>query len=329
MKLSNHIVFSHNFSILNQEPQKNKQNSTKNFSIPAFQGIIPQKQIKKLNNEYIKKISNVNNEDSFFSIAGEYFRTHLLSLIAGRPEHNQNDNALLRLFRHELINNIGAKFELELNPALKDYITKDSNENSYISHQHKNFRQILHTVREMVGMWGKIESWKLHPNKTIPFPEILKTLKKAAKFGNHNNTNIEFISDINTESLVTRNAFDQYNILSQIILNSIKYSESNPVTVRFSKTEAHNALGKEVYTMTVTNHGTKPIKNEDIEKILDGNGHRTGDRNIDGTGLGYKEIIAILRKYYGDAKGLDLIEKDRTSGVKVTVPFKLYENNKK
>lgn len=330
MELSNIISFSHNYLTLNKQQKQNKYNSNYFFNQTTFQGIIPQKQIKKLNDKYLKKVVGVNNEDSFFTIAEEYLKKHLLPLIAHNPQQKQSDNNLLRLFRHELVNNIGAKFELELNPMLKDCVTMDRNETSYVDHQHKNFKQILRTVKEMVGMWGKIESWKLQPNKKVPFTEILKTLQKAAKLGNHNSTDITFVSNINSNTLVTKNAFDQYNILSQIILNSIKYSERKPVTVEFSKTAAHDAIGKEVFTMTVTNHGTQPIKNEDIDKILNGNGHRTGDRNVDGTGFGYKEIVSILRKHYGDrAKGLELMEKDRDSGVKVTVPFKLYENNKK
>ena len=327
MELSNHIVFSHNFSILNTTTQNN--NSKKNFNTPTFQGIIPQKQIKKLNQKYLKKIHNIHDEIVFFKVAEEYLRKHLLSIIANKPEHQKNDSDLLRLFRHELVNNIGAKFQLDLNPELKDYAPLYNKNNSYIQHQHKSFRQILHTVKEMVGMWGKIESWKLQPSKNVSFSNIIKTLQKAAKFGNSSNSQVSFISQINSNDLISKNAFEQYNILSQIILNSIKYSEGKPVTVKFYKTPKHQALGEEVYTMTVTNHGTKPIKNEDIDKIIDGNGHRTGDRNVDGTGLGYKEIISILRKHYGNTKDLNLIEKDRQSGVKVTVPFRLYEKDSK
>ena len=325
MKINNSINLVNNFFTPNYK-NKNSNNNSSQYIQPAFQGIIPQKQIKNLNHKYLKTIDGVNDEDSFFRIAEEYFKKHLLSILAGKPEQKKEDNDLLRLFRHELINNINAKFELNLNPILKEYAPINSKENNYVKHQHKSFREILKTIREMVGMWGKIESWKLKPSKAVPFTEILKTLQKAAKFGNYSNTEIQFISNIDSSSLMTRNAFDQYNILSQIILNSIKYSETKPITVEFLKTPAHQAYGQEVYTMIVTNHGTNPIKNEDIDKILDGNGHRTGDRNVYGTGLGYKEIVAILRKYYGDAKGLDLMEKNRQSGVKVTVPFKLYEN---
>lgn len=325
MKINNPDSYS--FKNFTYTPKRLNNNFNNQIMQPVFEGVIPQKQIKKLNNIYLGKIAKIDNEHSFFKVAEEYLRQHLLSIVASKPEHSKSDSDLLRLFRHELINNIGSKFEIELNPELKEFAKIDKTSHSYTEHQHKSFKQILKTVKGTIGMWGKIENWELHPSKPVPFNEIIGTLKKAAKFNNNLDAKIQFISNIDSENLVTKNAFEQYNILSQIVLNSVKYSEGKPITVEFSKTQAHQKFGKEVYTMTVTNHGTDPIKNEDIDKIIVGNGHRTGDRNVNGTGLGYKEIVAILRKHYGNAQNLNLMEKDRQSGVKVTVPFKLYEKD--
>lgn len=310
--------------------QLNKNNNTiQHSNITNFQSDIPHKQIKKLSAKYLKLANNDHNETSFFQMAEEYFKKHLLSLIAGTAEDKNDTGDLLHLFRHELINNITAKFELNINPLFKDTLPEIDNGNkkfSYLIHQQKKFKEIIITIKDMVLMWKKIENWKKHPTKPVHFSEIEKTLKKAAKFGNIYNADIQFHSKINSKNLITKNAFEQYNILSQIILNALKYSEGKPVKVEFSKTPEHQALGKNIYTMTVTNNGTKPISNEDIDKILDGTGHRTNDRNINGTGTGYTEIVAILKKYYSkDAKTMNLIEKNRKSGVKVTVPYKLSE----
>lgn len=315
------------YSTLAKITANTNNNVIQRFDNPNFQSDIPHRQIKRLGIKYLKLANGNHDENSFFQMAEDYFRKHLLNLIAGTAEDRNNQGDLLRLFRHELINNITSKYEFNINPLFKEVLPEtEKNGLSYLLHQKKSFKEIIATVKDMVVMWKKIEGWKKHPNKSVKFSEIESTLKTATKFGNLYNAEIHFDSKIDSNNLVTKNAFEQYNILSQIVLNSLKYSEGKPVTVGFSKTPEHQALGKNIYTMTVTNHGTKPIANEDIDKILDGYGHRTNDRNIRGTGVGYIEIVSILRKHYSkDARQMNLIEKDRESGVKVVVPYKLSE----
>ena len=117
-------------------------------------------------------------------------------------------------------------------------------------------------------------------------------------------------------------------MLSQIILNSLKYSEGKPITVQFTKLPEHKILGEDVYAIIAENHDTLPIKNEDIDKILKGYGHRSNDRNLKGTGLGYIEIINILKQHYPNEQNFNIIEKGRKSGVKVSVPFNLKKDTK-
>lgn len=134
---------------------------------------------------------------------------------------------------------------------------------------------------------------------------------------------IKFVNNINDNNLVTKNAFEQYDLLSQIILNAIKYSEMKPITVEFSKTDAHQKLNESFYTLTVINHGTTPLVDSDIDKILEGTGYRPNNRKIGGTGTGYKEIIAILKRNCPNFDPRNIIEKGRKNGVKCTVPFRL------
>lgn len=314
------------FSSVSTQNKLKNINNKNNYQSVSFESNIPKNEIHELSDTFLKKSESIISEVSFYKMADEYFRTHLLNLIKGTPEDRKNPGDLLRLFRHELVNNVMSKFELNLNPDLKKFIEEEYShikDFSYPKHQKKTFTELVGTVKDMVNLWGRIESWKFNKNKEVTFTEMLSTLQSAAKYGNGRNASIEFKNDLDAEHLVTRNAFEQYDVLSQIILNSLKYSEGKPVTVQFLRSPKHQALGENVYTMIAENHGTKPIKNEDIDKILEGNGHRSNDRNIQGTGVGYAEIIDILRRNYKDERSLNLIEKDRESGVKVIVPFKL------
>ncbi len=305
---------------------KFKFDNKSNYQGVSFGSGIPKKEIHDLSDIFLKKSEGVISEVSFFQMADEYFKTHLLNLVKGTPEEINNPGNLLRLFRHELVNNVISKFEFNMNPDFKEFVEEENahiKNFSYPKHQKKTFKELVGTVKDMVNLWGKIESWKYNKNKEVTFTEMLSTLQSAAKYGNNREASIEFENNLDADNLVTRNAFEQYNVLSQIILNSLKYSEGKPVTVQFTKTPRHQALGENIYTMITENHGTEPIRNEDIDKILEGNGHRSNDRNIQGTGVGYAEIIDILRRNYQNARNLNLIEKNRKSGVKVIVPFKL------
>lgn len=307
-------------------PNKFKFDNKSNYQGVSFGSSIPKKEIHDLSDIFLKKSEGVISEVSFFQMADEYFKTHLLNLVKGTPEEINNPGNLLRLFRHELVNNVISKFEFNMNPDFKEFVEEENahiKNFSYPKHQKKTFKELVATVKDMVNLWGKIESWKYNKNKEVTFTEMLSTLQSAAKYGNNREASIEFENNLDADNLVTRNAFEQYNVLSQIILNSLKYSEGKPVTVQFTKIPRHQALGENIYTMITENHGTEPIRNEDIDKILEGNGHRSNDRNIQGTGVGYAEIIDILRRNYQNARNLNLIEKSRKSGVKVIVPFKL------
>ena len=307
-------------------PNKFKIDNKSNYQSISFGSIIPKKEIHDLSDTFLKKSEGVLSEASFFQMADEYFKTRLLNLVKGTPEDRKGSGNLLRLFRHELINNVMSKFELNMNPDFKEFVEEENahiKNFSYPKHKKNIFKELVATVKDMVNLWGKIENWKNDKNKEVTFKEMISTLQSAAKYGNSIGASIEFENNLDAENLVTKNAFEQYNILSQIILNSLKYSEGKPVTVQFTKTPSHQAFGENIYTMIAENHGTKPIRNEDIDKILEGNGHRSNDRNIQGTGVGYAEIIDILRRNYQNEKNLNLIEKNRKSGVKVIVPFKL------
>lgn len=314
-------------NVLSQDKHINKTT----YQNMSFEGKIPQKEICELSDTFLKKSENIDSEMSFFQMAEEFFKTHLLNLIKDTSEKKALCGDLLRLFRHELMNNVMSKFELNLNPCFKDFIeeeNKNKKDFSYFKHQKKIFKEIITTIKDMVSLWSKIEHWKFNKNQKVTFDEMLSILEKTIKYGNYGNASIEIKNDLDSANLVIENAFEQYNLLSQIILNSLKYSEGKPITVQFTKLPEHKILGEDVYAIIAENHDTLPIKNEDIDKILKGYGHRSNDRNLKGTGLGYIEIINILKQHYPNEQNFNIIEKGRKSGVKVSVPFNLKKDTK-
>src|SRR5574344_1468520 len=226
-----------------------------------------------------------------------------------------------KVFRHELVNSISAPLEINLNPEYKfmnEQITCFSNK-QYVEHQKGSFKDIVSKVNEMALYWTRLEDW--HDNKKAPvlFKQVTNQLKMAVDLANNSGAKVLFNDNI-VPSKMSTHAFDLYNMLSQVVLNAVKYSDGKPVMVEFSNVD--EKAGK--YLLTVINKGTRPIPDRDIDKIILGNGYR-GNSGVVGTGTGYKEIISILRKYHHDKDILGIIEKGRKEGVKVTIPFTLEE----
>lgn len=114
-----------------------------------FQGQIPKKELKHLGDSYLKTINTVTDENVFYKIADDYFSNKLMKILTLTKAKTCATLDFARLFRHELLNHIGAKFELNINPEYKDFVEENAKEKknfSYIKHQHKSFKNILNTV---------------------------------------------------------------------------------------------------------------------------------------------------------------------------------------
>lgn len=288
---------------------------------PSFGGSIPHKDLISVGKVFLKRVFGAETEEHIYKLAKSYYYDNVVPLITHNSFDLEDSEKTLKLFRHELVNSISAPLEINLNPEYKfmnEQITCFSNK-QYVEHQKGSFKDIVSKVNEMALYWTRLEDW--HDNKKAPvlFKQVTNQLKMAVDLANNSGAKVLFNDNI-VPSKMSTHAFDLYNMLSQVVLNAVKYSDGKPVMVEFSNVD--EKAGK--YLLTVINKGTRPIPDRDIDKIILGNGYR-GNSGVVGTGTGYKEIISILRKYHHDKDILGIIEKGRKEGVKVTIPFTLEE----
>lgn len=289
---------------------------------PSFGNAIPKEKIFKLGRSYLDIVVDVKNEDSLYDIAKSYFYDEVLSLLSALRSKSNSKHDITRLFRHELINSASSPFEFDFNPSLKNFnenLVNCDSDRKYLAYQKKSFRKLVTNVNNITSYWTRLENWQKNPKTPVNFSVITEQLKSAVEFSNHQNAPVS-IKDYIGDTKESFNAFELYNLLSQVVLNGVKYSSGKPVFVEFSKADTGAA---EKYIMTVLNKDTKPIPDSDIDKILKGSGYRSSIVDVDGSGTGYKEIIQILQKHNRMQDIPSLIEKGRKKGVKVTVPFDL------
>lgn len=309
---------------------KNKNNNYANSNsqvkpnyLPVFGCAIPSKELKAIGDKYIHTITKAKNEQNIYSLIKEYYYERVLPLIAPKKDTVYEDNSILHLFRHELINQTGSPLELYTNPAYKKMafeMAEYPKHVRYTSFQKRTFQNIVTQIERLASRWGKIEGWKENPDKYVEFSDVRKILGSMNALAESKGINI-IITDTVPEGKYTKHAYDLYNVLSQVIINGIKYAQNKTVHISINQAISN----KSRYVLTVLNEGTKPIPDTEIDKILMGTGYRGKNNEIKGTGTGFKEIIKILKEHGKEAYIPTIIEKGRSSGVKVSIPFTLYD----
>jgi hypothetical protein len=159
-----------------------KSNNSERVSRPAFPFFgcaIPRDKLKNLGYKYLTEIEGTRDEKSVYAIVKEYYYSKVLPLVAPKKGKVYEDNDLLHLFRHELVNQTGSPLELNINPEYKQMALEMAGfpkRVKYVSHQKKVFREIVGQINRLANRWGKIEDWKENPHKTVQFSELRKVL---------------------------------------------------------------------------------------------------------------------------------------------------------
>ena len=286
----------------------------RNSNSPRFTAIIPKKQIFTLGTTYEQRVINEINPDSIYNEGRAYYDS-VVALVK-KDSSNSKENNFFRLFRHDIGNAIAAAIELKLNPLYNE----EQPLVKFIRNQKRSFKSIVNAMNEMALYWDKLDTWDTASNIKVSFDEVFKQLLLAVDINKkHMSSKPRVIveNSIDTNSS-TQSPFELYSLLSNVLLNGVKYSEGKDVHVHFST----NEVGKNF--MTVFNEHTKNLSNFDIDEIMKGTGYRSKENYIHGTGTGMAEVVKILMKNNEDLS--KVIEKDRTEGVRITIPFNLDKN---
>lgn len=168
---------------------------------------------------------------------------------------------------------------------------------------------------QIKGAINEVKALQKNNYKTLKIETLLNWLHRYSK-----NLQAEFRFEgrkyIN--NLRTDKPKDSYYMLTQPILNAKKYGEGKPFRVIIGNT------GKNKYYMSFINPETRPIPDDEIDRIIEGKGYRSSGAlksEIHGTGFGFEYIKYTLTKngYSQDIQGL--IQKGRDKGVCVRVPI--------
>lgn len=266
-------------------------------------GHIPQDETFKLCSELLE---NFKNPKKHLDDLLEVFKNTFINIAMNKPE----DANLIekKAWRHEIINIINNKGITILTLFDDGLLDTKFDKNMLVN-------ELVDGVRKSTIRWNKTE---YNINKTSNVKAVFDDLKGLAK--SLNSPAIEFRNLDMIEEKTLKNPDLAYTILSQPLLNAVKYGEGKPIQIAVETVENG---GKSSYCLSFTNTETKPISDEEIEKILEGKKYRSKsakESGIDGSGEGFSFIIDILKENnFHDIT--NLIEKGREKGVCVRIPL--------
>ncbi len=117
------------------------------------------------------------------------------------------------------------------------------------------------------------------------------------------------------------NPLQFYTYVSQPLGNAVKYGNNKPFKIKIEELWQE---GKKVYYASFINPDTKPIPDDEIDKISGGWGYRgknATEAHVVGIGKGFTNIVKILQENGYERDIPNLIEKGREKGVNVRIPL--------
>lgn len=280
-------------------------------SYPSFCGlaksIIPKKEIFSLCDSVIASLDSNSPQIDPNSLL-TYFQNQLGKILPQKQAEAQKaEDQIYRVFRHEM-NNLaevisGKLFIMDMHLS-KGRTTEAEN-------LRKEVIAAVDSLKENIKDWTQLFNDSSLSN-------ILGLLNKV-----NMSTKVTWkgVEKLDGKKVSKDKYFDLYSLFSQPILNAIKYGEGMPVRVAIE--EGKTASGAKQLFASVTNPDTTPIPDAEIDKILQGKGHRADaiKDKIKGTGFGFQEMIRILKENGHESDIPDLIEKGREKGVCVRFPL--------
>lgn len=235
---------------------------------------------------------------------------------------SKENKILWSIFKHNLINTWGASKGHQLSfskiVTSKEFPeTIPMSDTDYIAYQKESLTQLVTDIIKPATINTELLLKK--NNKIVYVDTILNWLHKYNKIGQ---MNFKIKGKKLLKDKKVKDPLNLYYVLSQPLLNAQKYSEGKPFKVIVEKVLQDD---KEKYYISFINPDTKPIPDDEIDKILVGDGHRASDAiqsGIKGSGFGFEFMLnTLIGQGYRQQDLQSLIEKGRRRGVCVRVPI--------
>lgn len=297
--------------------QKDTFQPRKKFN-PSF-GALPYDEVSKLCDDFLRETKHIYDSKKIEEIAKDFFYGKLFRLLDDDSKMTIEEQENFSRFRHTIVNQTFSIKEFFGSESTREIILKRYpniiTDSGYCSFCKMQIKSAVSTIKNCIFVGERIELYKVD-NKAVPALDILNLLKKT--ISGNKSINISWHGKKNLKTKTCEDPIGLYNLLLQPLLNAIKYSEEKPFKIVIEEVEKNS---KKIYYANFINPDTNKIPDKEIDKILEGTGHRAADTNIDGTGFGFTEIIRILREngYEGDIP--NLIQKGRKKGVCVRIPL--------
>lgn len=318
-------------------------------SQPSF-GAIPYEKAIALVESYAKKVDLINDSRSLSELMNN-FTPHLMdelvleSLVSAKKtrfskiqkfvkdvknklslptnktkeELYKEESKNISSLRHELKNEMGLRLNLVTDEYIRDLLPDHhlkhpdiaivTDDDLYLKFQKNEVNELFKYVKDNLNLWKTLEVWRKNPKMVVPAMDVFEHLATAVSFVRHPEISVEgfeILKDLNV-----KNPALVRDLYSEAIFNSIKYGDNLPIEIKASKSG-----------ISIINVKTKPIANDQIIKIMQGNGDRADATSyIPGTGHGVPVMIEILKKTKHRKAIPALIEMNRSEGVCFNLPF--------
>lgn len=292
---------------------------------PSFGSAIPSTEIMNCCDVALLKLSKAKSTEDLITITKDIFYTRLRGILYPTNKNGKLRKKIpdvLRKFRHEItaktvLLSTSIKSKNDFINLINDVCSEaEISSKGMLGCQKDEIIKRINTVKDTTNMWVELESWTEKPS--IPIATFLNRIKKLMDCSGTTSTKIEGKDLLKGKRV--RNPLKIYYMFSQPILNAQKYGEGKPFKVKIKKGQKPG-----LYYFYVINEHTRPIPDDEIDKILKGRGYRARNtKNIQGTGQGFSDVIKLLKFYYKDEL-LQTIHKGKSEGVSVRIPFRIDE----
>lgn len=295
---------------------KNDSFELSSKSNPSF-GAISRKEIFACCDKVLKDIEKVTDCDRLKAIADDFFFNKLKKHVDAIGD----ETSLHEHFHHELVNAYRNSRDIIVDRKIANIANssiKNGTDYQYLTFQKKEFKKAVDIIKSCTHRWSILERWDKQ-GVTVPFQDVLDLLKRMPPKSQYKNIQVEGLELLKGKNI--ENPLQFYTYVSQPLGNAIKYGENKPFKIKIEKVEQD---GKNFYYASFINPDTKPIPNDEIDKITKGDFYRGAnakDSDIDGEGRGFYNIVKILKDNGYESDIPNLIEKGRKQGVHVRIPL--------
>lgn len=298
----------------------------------SFGSIVKRAKILKAYSSLIKASEKTNDHNKITEMCYDFFYEKIKGIIAPSLNLNPKKTKFLGLMKHELLGKIQNRMiwianpksadELEIKHFSKPKILSDTD---FVGFQRNEIKQSKKDVEICLNRLKVVERWANKPNLVIPFETFQGVLISDLETIPKNKVKVIGLELLNGKKV--KNPAQLYDLFSQPLHNADKYSENKPFKVIIKKYATKK--GDKYYAFFI-NPKTKPIPNEEIDKLQEVGNYRTLDAinsGIFGTGFGNVQVKTILSENNCEKEIKYLFQKNKKTGVCVRVPLIGIQNN--